>query len=235
MTAESTTWSIERLWSVTTEDRTEQLRTVELSRFRAVVMLGAAGAGKTTEASRLAEHERASGTSPHECRLAEFAESSTELREHLAALSTGADHKTAFYLDALDEAMIPARGRWLAIKRWVTERLPGTDAKLRITCRSAVWPLELTEVIREFARNQSFATALLHPLSDEDILAAAASHAIDPVAFLDRIHSSGARSLAGQPLALRMLMRLHQQSRHGLPAFPEGPLRERPRTARVRP
>ena len=218
MTAQSTTWGIERLWSVTTEDKTEQLRTVELSRFRAVVMLGAAGAGKTTEAERLAEHERASDASLHECRLAEFAESSTELREHLAALSTGADHKTAFYLDALDEAMIPARGRWLAIKRWVTERLQGTRASIRITCRSAVWPPELTQVIRDFAGDQSFATALLQPLSDEHILTAATSHVNDPVAFLERIHSSGARSLAGQPLSLRMLMRLHHQSRHGLPA-----------------
>ena len=46
MTAESTTWSIERVWSATTENKTEQFSTVELSRFRAVVMLGAAGAGR---------------------------------------------------------------------------------------------------------------------------------------------------------------------------------------------
>ena len=217
MTAESTTWNIERVWSATTEDKTEQFSTLELSRFRAVVMLGAGGAGKTTEASRLANQDRASGASVRECRLAEFAETSTELAEHLAGLSQGANDTTAFYLDALDEAMIPVRRCWLAIKRWVTDQLQGTGASIRITCRSAVWPSALTQVIREFAGDQSFATALLQPLSDEDILAAAASHAVDPVAFLERIHSSGARNLAGQPLSLRMLIRL-QQSRHGLPA-----------------
>ena len=217
MTAESTTWSIERVWSATTENKTEQFRTVELSRFRAVVMLGAAGAGKTTEAARLADQERASGASVHEWRLAEFAETSTQLADHLARLAKNANERTVFYLDALDEAMIPARRCWLAIKHWVTGGLQDTGALIRITCRSAVWPSALTQVIREFAGNQSFASALLHPLTDDDILSAAASHGIDPVAFLQRIHSSGARSLAGQPLSLRMLMRLHQ-SRHGLPA-----------------
>ena len=217
MTAESTTWSIERVWSATTENKTEQFSTVELSRFRAVVMLGAAGAGKTTEAARLADQERASGASVHEWRLAEFAETSTQLADHLARLAKNANERTVFYLDALDEAMIPARRCWLAIKHWVTGELQDTGALIRITCRSAVWPSALTQVIREFAGDQSFASALLHPLDDDDILTAAASHGIDPVAFLDRIHSSGARSLAGQPLSLRMLMRLHQ-SRHGLPA-----------------
>lgn len=216
MTAESTTWNIERIWSVTTKDKTEQSRTAELSRFRAVVMLGAAGSGKTTEAARLAGQERASGASVHECRLAEFAETTTELTEHLAGLLEGAHEKTIFYLDALDEAMIPARRRWLAIKHWITGQLQGTGASIRVTCRSAVWPPELTQVIRHFAGEQSFATALLHPLGDDDILTAANAHGIDGAAFLERIRLSGARSLAGQPLALRMLMRLHQ-STHGLP------------------
>ncbi len=216
MTSESTNWNIERIWSVATEDKTEQFRTLDLSRYRGVVMLGAAGAGKTTEAARLADQERASGASVHECRLAEFAETSMELADHLAELSTVASEKTIFYLDALDEAMIPARRRWLAIKHWVTGKLRGTGASIRITCRSAVWPSELTQVIRELVGERSFATVLLRPLSDDDILAAAASHGIDPVAFLKQIDSSGARSLAECPLSLRMLIRLHQ-SEHGLP------------------
>ena len=215
-TAESSTWNTERVWSATTEGKTEQVRTVELSRFRAVVMLGAAGAGKTTEAARLANKERASGMSVYECRLAEFAETSTELTDHLARLTKNASERASFYLDALDEAMIPARRCWLAIKHWITDELRGTGASLRITCRSAVWPSELAQVIGEFVGYPSFAISLLHPLSDEDIMAAAEAHGIDPVTFLEQTHSSGARSLAAQPLALRMLIRLHQSS-EGLP------------------
>ena len=149
MTAESSTWQIERIWSATTETKTEELNTPELSRFRGLILLGVAGAGKTTEASRLADQERLAGASVHWCRLAEFAESSTELRQHLAEQSRGANERTVLYLDALDEAMIPSRGRWLAIRRWVTEDLAGTGASIRITCRSAVWPSELTQVVGE--------------------------------------------------------------------------------------
>ena len=217
MTAESSTWNIQRIWSATTEAKREDLTTLELSRFRGLVMLGPAGGGKTTEAARLANQERASGACVRECRLAEFADTSSQLAEHLRRMSRGAGHNTVFYLDALDEAMIPARRCWLEIKHWVTGELPATGASIRITCRSAVWPSELTQVLREFAANQPFATALLHALSDDDILAAAASHGLDPTVFLQRIHSSRARSLAEQPLSLRMLIRLHQSS-HGLPA-----------------
>ena len=217
MTAESATWSIERVWSAITGDTTEELTTLELSQFRGLVMLGPAGAGKTTEADRLADQDRLAGATVHSCRLAEFAESTTELRQHLAERSRGANARTVLYLDALDEAMIPARRRWLAIKRWVTEDLAGTGASIRITCRSAVWPSELTQAIRELVGSESFTTAALQPLSDEDIHTAAESQGIAPAAFLERIHRSGARSLAAQPLSLRMLLRLHQ-SNHGLPA-----------------
>ena len=166
MTAESPTWNIERVWSATTEAKTEELSTLELSRFHGLIMLGAAGAGKTTEAARLADQERIAGATVHSCRLAEFAESSTELRQHLAKRSRGANERTVLYLDALDEAMIPARRCWLAVKRWVTGgSWQGTGASIRITCRSAVWPSELTQVIREFTANQPFATAATPCLS----------------------------------------------------------------------
>ena len=217
MTPESVTWNIERVWSATTEGETEQLRTVELPRFRGVIMLGAAGAGKTTEAARLAERERASGATVRECKLAEFADTSTQLAAHLTTLAADANDRTIFYLDALDEAMVPARGRWLAIKHWVVGELQGTGASIRVTCRSAVWPRELTQVIREFAGNGSFAEAFLQSLSDDDIRTAAVSPGIDPGAFLQRIDASGTRSLAESPLSLRMLIRLHQ-SEDGLPA-----------------
>ena len=216
MTAESVTWSLERTWQVTIDRKTEQIATAELSRFRGVVMLGAAGAGKTTEAARLAGHESAAGKCVRQCRLAEFADTSAELEGHLATLAEGANEQTAFYLDALDEAMIPARRRWLAFKHWIANELHGTGASIRITCRPAVWPRELSDVVREFAGNESFATAFLQPLDDDDISVAAASLRINPDAFLRRLESTRARSLAAQPLTLRMLMKLYQ-SECGLP------------------
>ena len=159
-------------------------------------MLGAAGAGKTTEAERLASHESALGRRVRRCRLAEFADTSAELGEQLATLSAGASKDTVLYLDALDEAMIPARRRWLAIKHLIANKLHGTGTAIRITCRPAVWPRELSDVVGEFAGHESFATAFLHPLDDDDIGVAAVSLGIDPEAFLERLESTRARSLA---------------------------------------
>ena len=204
-------WQIDRNWLVSpTAGEVENRTTSDLARFRGLVLLGAAGAGKTIEARRLAEQERESGMSIRECRLAEYAGSSDELRQQLTALADGADTKTAFYLDALDEAMIPLRRSGLAVKGWIIDQLRGTGSSLRITCRSAVWPSFLSAVMREFVGEQAFATALLQALSDDDIAVAASSMGIESRAFLSQVEDARAQSLAKRPLTLRMLLRLHQ-------------------------
>ena len=104
-----THWNVNRVWRVTGVDEAatpKQFSTVDLARFRCVVLLGAAGAGKTTEAQVLAGHERATRCNVRECRLAEYADTSSELAERLTLLARGADAATSFHLDALDEAMI---------------------------------------------------------------------------------------------------------------------------------
>ena len=95
-----TTWNVKRVWRVDIDadgaTTTKQLSTVDLARFRCVVMLGAAGAGKTTEARVLADHERAVRCDVRECRLAEYADTSSELEGHLTQLARGADTTTRF-------------------------------------------------------------------------------------------------------------------------------------------
>ena len=216
-----TPWNVKRVWRVDTgtvdATTTTQLSTVDLARFRCVVMLGAAGAGKTTEARLLADHERAARYAVRECRLAEYADTSSELEEHLTQLARGADTPTRFHLDALDEAMIPAPRRWLAVKHWIEQELRETGASIRITCRTAVWPPELSDELRGFCGPDSFATAYLQPLTEADVDAAAESTGIDPNAFRANIEKARARSLALHPLTLRMLLELSRDGR-GLPS-----------------
>ena len=216
-----TRWNVKRVWQVATgadeAATTKQLSTVDLARFRCVVLLGAAGAGKTTEARLLADHERAARYAVRECRLAEYADTSTDLEEHLTRLARGADTTTRFYLDALDEAMIPARRRWLAVKHWIEQDLRETGASIRITCRTAVWPTELSDAIRGFCGPELFATANLQPLTAADVDVAAESTGIDPNAFRAQIKKARARSLALHPLTLRMLLGLSRDG-HGLPS-----------------
>lgn len=212
-----TTWNVKRVWRVDIDadgaTTTKQLSTVDLARFRCVVMLGAAGVGKTTETRVLAGHERAARRDVRECRLAEY----TELAGRLTQLARGADTTSRFHLDALDEAMIPARRRWLAVKHWIEQDLRGTGASIRITCRTAVWPKELSDELRGFCGPESFATAYLQPLTEADVDAAAKSTGIDPNAFRTQIERARARSLALHPLTLRMLLELSRDGR-GLPS-----------------
>ena len=216
-----TLWNVKRVWRVDTGPdeaaTTTQLSTVDLARFRCVVLLGAAGAGKTTEARVLADHERAARCDVRKCRLAEYADTSSELAGSLTRLARGADAATRFHLDALDEAMIPARRRWLAAKHWIERDLRETGASIRITCRTAVWPKELSEAIRGFCGPESFATAYLQPLTEEDIEAAAESTGIDPNSFRAQIEKARAQSVALHPLTLRMLLGLARNGR-GLPS-----------------
>ena len=217
-----TPWNVKRVWRVVTVDTgpdeaatATQRSTVGLASFRCVVLLGAAGAGKTTEARVLADHERAAGCDVRECRLAEYADTSSELAGSLTRLADGADAATRFHLDALDEAMIPARRRWLAIKHWIEQDLRETGASIRITCRTAVWPPELSDAIRGFCRAESFATAYLQPFTEDDIEAAAESTGIDPNSFRAQIEEARAQSLALHPLTLGMLLGLSRESRDG--------------------
>ncbi len=202
-----TIWNVKRVWKVETEDgQTLNLPTLGLARFRCAILLGAAGAGKTTEVRRLADHERASGRAVRECRLAKYADTSQELADHLKELAAEANAATSFHLDALDEAMIPKRGRWLAIERWIEQNLQGTGASIRITCRTAVWPQELSDAILRFCGQQPFAMAYLQPLSKKDIAVAAESHGIHPASFLAQIEKARVQSLASRPLTLGMLL-----------------------------
>lgn len=211
-------WQLDRRWLILRHDSDpEESCTSALSIYRSVVLLGAAGAGKTVEAKRLAESERAAGRDVRECRLAEHSGSSDELSHRLDELASGASDNTVLYLDALDEAMIPLRRAGLIIRNWIDRTLLQSGAALRITCRSAVWPDLLSAKMRELGGQDASCTAMLQPLSNADIAVAAKSGGIDADQFLAEIESRRAEVLAAQPLTLRMLFRLYSDSR-GLPS-----------------
>src|SRR5690606_23276013 len=168
--ASSNIWQLDRRWLVIRPNaEPEELGTSALSEFRSVVLLGAAGAGKTIEAQRLGEHDRAAGRDVRECRLAEYAGSADELSRRLDELAHGAGEHTVLYLDALDEAMIPLRRAGLTIRNWIDRRLLESGAALRITCRSAVWPDLLAAKMRELGGDGETCTAILQPLGNADI------------------------------------------------------------------
>jgi hypothetical protein len=96
--------------------------------------------GKTFEAQALADYELSLSRSVRWCRLAEFAETTEQLKRQLAAISRGASESTAISRDALDEVMVPLRRCWTTAGQWLAVGTSKpTRARLRITCRPAVW------------------------------------------------------------------------------------------------
>ncbi len=102
--------------------------------------------------------------------------------------------------------MVPVRTASLIVATWVREQLVKTKARLRISCRSAVWPGEVQTAIRESYSADQTAIAYLKPLSDEDIRTVAANSGIVADAFLRAVADTRVLTLAQHPLTLEMLV-----------------------------
>lgn len=173
-------------------------------------MLGAAGTGKTSEHAYLADLDRTDGFEVTIDRLAVLGQTPESLTSCLDRLAAAATSKTVFFLDALDEVMVPVRTAGLIIQRWVTEKLASARPRLRLTCRSAVWPPGVQSAIEAVYGADACAFAVLQPLSEEDVLKVAHSRGIDAKGFLRAVDAAGVRALSEQPLTLEMLLKIHE-------------------------
>lgn len=134
-------WPIERTWTVHCgQELRTGIRTAELTEFPVCCMLGSAGLGKTRELEWLATKERGEGQEVAGGRLATIAQTADALTQKLDALAIGATGDTAFYLDALDELMIPVRQTALIVPSWIRDTLSPIKPRVRLSCRSGVWP-----------------------------------------------------------------------------------------------
>lgn len=203
-------WPIDRSWSVVNaQGNREQVHSRDLDRYRAAVLLGAAGLGKTFELKQLAEADRARGLDVRLVRLAELGQTPDGLASGFASLATSASADTVLYLDALDEVMVPVGTAGLVMTRWVSDTLVAAKPRLRISCRSAVWPPGVENAIRGVYGVDEYALAFLQPLSLEDVKRAASARGVDAVTFVREVEVAGVFPLAQQPLTLQMLLRLH--------------------------
>lgn len=173
-------------------------------------MLGAAGLGKTFEQAYLAELDRAKGLDVIADRLAVLGQTPESLRARLDSLASAATTNTALYLDALDEVMVPVRTAGLIVQRWISDKLGSVRPRLRLSCRSAVWPPGVQSVIEAAYGADGCAFAVLQPLSEEDVLSVASARGIDAKEFLRAVDAAGVRVLSEQPLTLEMLLKIRE-------------------------
>jgi hypothetical protein len=207
-------WPIERSWLVvTSKGERFVVPTSGLRKWPACGMLGAAGLGKTFEQAYLAELDRAEGLDVMADRLAVLGQTPDGLTSRLDSLATAATSNTALYLDALDEVMVPVRTAGLIVQRWISDKLGSVRPRLRLSCRSAVWPPGVQSAIEAVYGADGCALAVLQPLSEEDVLSVASARGVDAKDFLRAVDAAGVRALSEQPLTLEMLLKI--QLAHG--------------------
>jgi predicted NACHT family NTPase len=114
------------------------------------------------------------------------------------------------FLDSLDECLIriDTLAALLAqeLARCSTDRL-----RLRVACRTAVWPTLLEMRLAQFWGEDGVGVYELAPLRRRDVADAAAARGIDPAAFLAEVDRREAAALASKPVTLHFLLAEYQR------------------------
>jgi hypothetical protein len=190
----------------------------ELAKYRALVLLGEPGIGKSTtileESVRLGAQAGDRIMSLH----ADLRAYSSEILLHkrvfesteFTAWAKGDSH-LVLHLDSLDEALlrIDTIASLLAdeLPRYPTERL-----SIRIVCRTAVWPSATLEpALRGIWGDSAVEVFELAPLRRRDVVTAAEATDVDVDSFFRELYSANAVPFAIKPLTLNLLLALFKK------------------------
>jgi hypothetical protein len=185
----------------------------ELTDYRALVLLGEPGIGKSTtlleEAERVAKQAVVENTISIHIDLRAY---SSDLLLHKKVFESaefvawlhGSSH-LVLHLDSLDEALlrIDSIANLLAGE---LPRYPASRMSLRIACRTAVWPSETLETaLGDIWGKAGVGVFELAPLRRRDIVAATVVQGIDGEAFIHELYAANAVPFAIKPLTLNLL------------------------------
>lgn len=171
--------------------------------------------GKTHEIKSLSEYESTQFQGP--AILLELADEATSPRALEAALgdalSRDGIYDGAIYLDALDEACALLPTAVNIFRKWLTgiaeakKKVP----RLRISCRTAVWPVVLAKALDDLSSN-GLVVAELQPLNQEKFSSVARACLEDPDDFIHAVDEKELHSVASHPQSLQMLMGLYSST-----------------------
>jgi len=191
----------------------------ELGKYRALVLLGEPGIGKSTtlaaEATRVATESAAGETVSIHVDLRAYSSDSLLYQRvfgspEFIAWTTDTSHLN-LHLDSLDEALlrIDSIANLLASE---LPRYPTSRMSVRIACRTAVWPGGILEPsLSELWGNDAVGVFELAPLRRRDVLLAAEAHGIDVNSFIQELYAANAVPFAIKPLTLNLLLGLFQR------------------------
>ncbi len=191
-----------------------------------LALLGEPGIGKSTAIKSVADALKTECATTSENFLAiDLCEYGSEdrLERHIVESDqfqrwSNKDGVLHLVLDSLDECRIRipnVAALLLGLFRAHSTVLP--RLRLRIACRTADWPSQLTAGLRELWGSDDFAVYELLPLRRQDVADAARSAGIDEDEFITAVHKANAQPLAIKPITLRFLIDLFEIGK-GLPA-----------------
>jgi len=198
---------------------TKPLPLTELNDYRALVLLGEPGIGKSTtlleEAERIAKQAVAGDTISIHVDLRAYSSEQLlykkvfESPEFMAW--THGTSNLVLHLDSLDEALL----RIDSIANLLADELPlypASRQSVRIACRTAVWPAGILETaLCHLWGDAAVGVFELAPLRRCDIAAATEVQGIDYEAFIRELYAANAVPFAIKPLTLNLLFSLFKK------------------------
>ena len=186
-----------------------------------LVMLGEPGIGKSTEFELCVQEARKTAAAPGDLVIClDLKEYQTDTR----LVADAFDHPSIqgwesgnnilhLFFDSLDEGRLEVRN----IASIVAGRIRGLTQhvgrlRLRITCRTAEWPVSLEETLYDVFGQQAVQIVELAPLRRRDVIAAAEAEGIDPEKFLADVAARDAQPFAINPITLKFLLSIHRRA-----------------------
>ncbi|MGV9393345.1 hypothetical protein ACWDQL_30015 [Streptomyces olivaceus] len=176
---------------------------------RALVLLGEAGAGKSRELEKEAARRESAGQYVARIALRKFL-SANQVQEAVRDAVSGwhgagspGDLTLAF--DGFDEPLF-AVGNLADVLERELSRLGPERLRVLITSRRSAWPERLGTAFATWWPDAATASLVLAPLTERNIIQAAATELDDPKGFFDSLRAADVSMLAAFPMTLRLLL-----------------------------
>ncbi|MCG6861743.1 MAG: ATP-binding protein [Chromatiaceae bacterium] len=206
-------------------DPTEEFGTLEnpdltvlsrLDQLSVTVLLGEPGMGKSTLLAEARTRAESEGRRVVPLDLASFSSEDRLLRRLTAPeilKAEGDGIPTDLLIDSFDTGLlgIPTLADFLADA--FRDYPVSPHLRIRLACRSAVWPASLEETLVAHWGNGAVGIYELAPLRRCDVSAAATTEGIDQDAFLAKVDAHHAGPIAARPVTLRFLLRGEEERR----------------------
>ena len=190
-----------------------------ISDTRCLILLGEPGLGKTqalrTEQSLLESKIEQAGQTLLFVDLAQYGSEDRLIRELFSSpefLSwEQGSHQLHVFLDSFDECLLKIETLATLLSEKFKHYQKSADRLyLRITCRTAIWPIILEDNIREIWGKDQVGVYELAPLRRIDIVEAASTSNLSPETFVEEIQKKKLTSLAIKPITLKFLMKIYR-------------------------